>query len=77
MCTAGGYRDTDIASFAVHVISTQTFTTATDTTVVAVVYAFCAVIVPELAFWTVVVGRIDTTVYTCRTGRLRGTAQHA
>lgn len=50
MCTAGGYRDTDVASFAVHVIPAQTFTAATDATVIAVVYAFCAVIVPELAF---------------------------
>jgi hypothetical protein len=77
MCTAGGYGDTDVASFAVHIVPAQTFTTTTDATVIAVIDAFCAVIVPELAFRTVVVGRIDATVCTCRTGRLRSATKHA
>lgn len=77
MCAAGGYGDADIASFAVDIVLTQTFATAANATVIAMIDTFRAVIVPELALRTIVVGRVNATVGACRAGGLRGTAEHA
>lgn len=77
MCAAGRYGDADVASFAMDIVFAQAFTTTADATVIAVIYALGAVIVPEFAFGTVVVGRINATVGACGTGGLWSTTEHA
>ncbi|KAG9954947.1 hypothetical protein KCU85_g503, partial [Aureobasidium melanogenum] len=47
------------------ILRCRPFTTTTNTTVIAVIYALCAIIVPKFAFGTVVVGRVNTTHVLC------------
>lgn len=77
MCTAGGYGDADVASFAVDIVLAQALATAANATVIAMIDTFRAVIVPELALGAVVVCRVNATVGACGAGGLRGIAEHA
>jgi hypothetical protein len=53
------------------------FAFSTDATVSAVVYFLAAIVVPKLAYFTVVPRRLDAAVGTVSGSRLGGTARHA
>lgn len=72
-----GDGDADIASLAVDIVFSNALTSTTNPTVVAVIDAFCAIIVPKLALVTVVVCRLLKTLDASFARWLRSLTKHA
>jgi len=66
-----------IIYLAMHVILPQTFSAPADTTISAMVYPLCVVIVPQLAQITVIIRRSFPTFAAVLCGGLCGQTQHA